>query len=302
MKPFQKILTGISVVILLSLLGGYCYFDYKFTPEKNYLLLNKQSGKIPITWLGTAKNALLVPIQFPGDPTTYYLQFDTGSPYTVFYSESVKNLKAIVVRHERAKTTFHVGNTIVSADKFKVISHGTARENGVKIIGTLGADVLENRKTIINFKENYLVFNLSKVPIEFRNKLFEFEFKKRKIILQGNLKGKQEKFLYDSGTSAYELLTSKEIWSGLKSPDSKIIIEKARSWQNVLTSYTAKCNSGIRFYTKELPLREVTYVEGFSQTQYLLMKYSGMTGMLGNKIFLDHSLYLDCSENKIGIE
>jgi hypothetical protein len=49
-------------------------------------------------------------------------------------------------------------------------------------------------------------------------------------------------------------------------------------------------------------LANVTYVEGFSQTQYSMMKFSGMTGMLGNKIFLNNCLYIDCTENKIGIE
>jgi hypothetical protein len=29
-----------------------------------------------------------------------------------------------------------------------------------------------------------------------------------------------EKFLFDSGTSAYELLTSKEVWEKLKLPNS----------------------------------------------------------------------------------
>jgi hypothetical protein len=43
-------------------------------------------------------------------------------------------------------------------------------------------------------------------------------------------------------------------------------------------------------------------VEGFSQTQYMLMKFSGMTGMLGNKVFLKNSIYIDCPEGKIGIE
>ncbi len=32
------------------------------------------------------------------------------------------------------------------------------------------------------------------------------------------------------------------------------------------------------------------------------MKFSGMTGMLGNKIFLKNRIYIDCSKEKIGIE
>jgi hypothetical protein len=58
----------------------------------------------------------------------------------------------------------------------------------------------------------------------------------------------------------------------------------------------------IRFKNKNLPLNAVTYVEGFSKSQYMLMKFSGMSGMLGNRIFLNHNIYIDCSKGKIGIE
>ena len=49
-------------------------------------------------------------------------------------------------------------------------------------------------------------------------------------------------------------------------------------------------------------LNNVTYVEGYSQTQYYMMKFSGMTGMLGNRLFLNNILYIDCTQNKAGIE
>ena len=88
----------------------------------------------------------------------------------------------------------------------------------------------------------------------------------------------------------------------MKLPNSKINIEKSQSWDNVLTTFTANCNQKIKFDTQEIPLNNVTYVEGLSQVQYSMMKFSGMTGMLGNKIFLNNGLYIDCIQNKMGIE
>lgn len=184
----------------------------------------------------------------------------------------------------------------------KIYNQGNDKDDSLKIIGTAGTDILENKKTLINFKENYIVLNLTKVPVQFQTRLFDFEFKKRKIIFKGVLNGKQEKFLFDSGTSAYELLTNKEVWLDLKLEKSKINIEQSQSWDKVLTAYTAKCNQKIQFYQQETRLNNITYVEGFSQAQYLMMKYSGMTGMLGNKIFLNNSLFFDSSQNKMGIE
>jgi hypothetical protein len=303
MKVLKRILLTILVVLVLAALGGYIYFDQKFTPDKNYLTVEKESGFIPLTWLGEEKNALLLPIHFEGDTANYYLQFDTGSPYTVFYSESIRNIRQISITKGVAKTSFYIGKTRITSDKFKLYnSENDAGSDSLKIIGTIGTDLLENRRTIINFKKNYLAFNLSKVPPQFKSNLFDFEFKKRKIILNGVLKGEEERFLYDSGTSAYELLSNKEVWEDLKLPHSKIKIEKSQSWENVLTTFTATCKQKITFNKQKTPLNQVTYVEGFSRIQYLMMKFSGMTGMLGNKLFLNNSLYIDCIQNKMGIE
>jgi hypothetical protein len=303
MKILKKIVFTILIVLVLGMLGTYIYFDQKFTPEKNYLTVENESGNIPFTWLGEDKNVLLLPIHFPNDTVTYYLQFDTGSASTAFYSKAINNLKQINSNGERVKTKFYIGKTKIMSDKFQVLNMDDNKNDSLKIIGTIGADILENRKTVINFKENFIVLNLAKEPTQFQGKLFDFKLKKRKIIIRGLLNGNDEKFLFDSGTSAYELLTNKEIWEKLKLPNSKIKIEKSeQSWDKILTTYTSNCNQNIQFGDKKIKLANVTYVEGFSQTQYSMMKFSGMTGMLGNKIFLNNSLYIDCSENKIRIE
>ncbi len=300
MKIIRKILVSVLIIIIITGLGGYIYFEQKFTPEKNYLQVENESGSIPIIWIGENKNALLVPIHFPRDTTTYYLQFDTGAVYTEFYSSAIQHLKSISINNERAGSSFYIGKTKITSDKIRISPTGKASD--IKIIGTLGADLLENRKTLIDFRNNYIVFNLSQRPDDFRNDLIDFNFKKRKIIVHGNLNGKDEKFLYDSGTSAYELLTNKENWEKLRLPESKVNIEKAQSRPNILTTYTAESNSMIRLGNKNVPLNEVTYVEGFSQTQYMLMKFSGMTGMLGNKLFLKNCIYIDCFKEKLGID
>lgn len=302
MKLFKKIAIGLLTILILTVVAGYIYFDQKFTPEENYLTVKNESGNIPITWLRSDKNVLLLPIHFKGNQETFYLQFDSGSPYTLFYSNSIKDIKEINFNNERAKTSFYIGKTEISSDKFKIFkSDNRSKSDSIKIIGTLGADVLENRKTIINFKENNIALNVSNVPDNFKKNLQDFKFKKRKIVIPGILNGENRKFLYDSGTSAYEFLTYKEEWETLKNRESKIKIEKSKSWNNILTTYTAHCEENISFHDKKIPVNEITYVEGFSNAQFSLMKFSGMSGMLGNKILLKNSLFIDCTDRKFGI-
>ena len=160
---------------------------------------------------------------------------------------------------------------------------------------------MESRKTLIDFKNNQVNFNLNQIPNEFKNQLFDFKFKKRRIIISGKLKGEERKFLYDSGTSGYEFLTFKEEWQTLKSSNSKIKIEKSRSWNNILTTYTADCKENINFKYNEIPVNHITYVEGFSTAQFSMMKFSGMSGMLGNRIFLNNAIFIDCIAGKMAI-
>ncbi|WP_238557027.1 hypothetical protein [Elizabethkingia anophelis] len=49
MKILKKIVLTFLGVLVLAIISGYIYFDQKFTPEKNYLTVEKESGKIPIT-------------------------------------------------------------------------------------------------------------------------------------------------------------------------------------------------------------------------------------------------------------
>lgn len=303
MKLFKKISLALVAIILLSAIFGYFYFDQKFTPEKNYLQIDNESGKIHIKWVDAAKNAMLIPIRFKSDTTTYFMQFDTGSPYTVFYKNSVLGNTHFSINNKRAKTSFKIGNLEVKSNRFRIINFGKGKdEKGAKIIGTLGTDILENRKTILNFKNNYVIFNLDSEPENLNHKAIDFSFKKRKIIIPASLENQNEKFLYDSGTSGYELLTNKEIWEKLKSKNAIIKQEKGKSWNQVLTTYTAETNKKIAFKNTQIQLKEITYVDGYSKSQYYLMKFSGMSGMLGNKIFLQKQLYIDAKNMKMYIE
>lgn len=297
--------TAVSVLVLMALLlaGAYFYFNTKFSPDENYLHVKNESGPVKIIWQDQNKNALLLPVHFKEDSTTYYVQFDTGSPSTIFYKNAVKNIPQLKINGSLGAAVFNIGATEIKSEQFKIIDLGRDfKDDSLKIIGTLGSDILENRRTVINFKENVVQLNVKNIPSDFKEKTFDFSFKKRKIIIPAVLNNKDEKYLYDSGSSAFELLTTQENWTALKTPSSEITVEKGNSWENTLTTYSAESNQSIEFGSLKIPLHQVTYVEGFSRTQYYLMKFSGMSGMLGNRIFLKHAIFIDGIHLKMGIQ
>jgi hypothetical protein len=73
---------------------------------------------------------------------------------------------------------------------------------------------------------------------------------------------------------------------------------------NFLTDKPLEISEGInesKFGHEEIPLKEVTYIEGTSFIQNLLMYFSGMGGMIGNKLFMGKVLILDATNQKFAV-
>ena len=316
MKTFKKIIVAFIVLFVLSSIGGYFYFEKKFSPPENYLKVSKNSDTIPITWIKNEVSpisAMLLPIKINGITTQFYMQFDSGSPSTIFYKKAIESIilkfpnkiYKIDSVSKSVNFNFNVGKINVSSNIFSVINYGETinwnDNNSIKIIGTIGNDFLEKKITVLNFKEGYCYFGESFHNKNLEKSLVKFEFKKRKILIPAKINGEKYNLLYDTGTSAFELITSKKIWSELLKKNEEIKIDKGNSWGNVLKTYTTRSEKYIRFENTKIDLNEVTYIEGTTFIQNSLMKLSGMGGMIGNKIFRDKVLILDCKNQKIGI-
>ena len=316
MKTFKKIIVAFIVLFVLSSIGGYIYFEIKFSPPKNYLKVSENNDTIPIKWIKNEVSpisAMLLPVKINGIATQFYMQFDSGSPNTIFYKNAVKSIySAFPNKINKIDSSsniinfhFNIGKINVSSKTFSVINYGETinwnDNKSIKIIGTIGNDFLEKKITILNFKENHCYFGNSVPNKKLVNSLVTFQFKKRKILSPAKINGKSYNLLYDTGTSAFELITSKKIWAELSKKNEKIEIDKGNSWGNVLKTFTTKSDKYIKFENIKINLNEVTYIEGTTFIQNSLMKLSGMGGMIGNKIFKDKILILDCKNQKIGI-
>lgn len=311
MKIFRKILLSIVLLIALSLLGGYFYFDKKFTPPENHLKVSGIAEHINLKWEATEGNshaAVLVAVSLKGIEQTFYMQLDSGSPTTLFYKKSLESIGTkfpgqVKINNPENKLSmqFSIGNMNIASD-FELLDYGHAVDfNDAKtnhIIGTIGTDLFEKRTVILDFRNTTCSFieNIDENGFE------SLEFKKRKILIPGTIGDQKLKLLYDSGTSGYELLTNKEEWEKYRTPNGKIKEEKGNSWGNVLTVISAPADQNIKIGTRELKLSEVTYVEGTSKMQHLLMKTSGMQGMIGNQLFINSKLILDCKNEKFKVE
>lgn len=322
MKTLAKILLSVLLLLVLGAVGGYFYMKQKFAPPANQLSVTGLPASGALRWeADTAargvgpRAALLVPVRLPGCPGTCYLQFDTGAPYTVFYGPALATLgrrypalrPALQPRHDSVyRVGFGLGGARVTLRRAVVKAHGRgewpADTTRPFIIGTLGTDVLEGRALVLDFaRGRFGLATTAPDSLARRASFVPLAFESRRVLLQASLRGETKQLLYDTGTSAYALLTNQSSWQALRKPRAAVRTQATNSWGTPLTAYTAPTTAALRLGAARLPLGTVTHIEGMSLFQRLLMSTSGMGGMLGNEPFATRTVILDVAGGRFGV-
>ncbi|GGF03278.1 hypothetical protein GCM10011383_12810 [Hymenobacter cavernae] len=261
-----------------------------------------------------AHAALLVPVRLAGCARTCYLQFDTGAPYSLLYAKPLAALRVaypamqrtLLPQHDTIQNfSFNLGSGRVQAGRLPVLRYGASQlpaDNSPFIIGTLGADVLANQVLVLDYPRRRFTL-LPRVPDSLARQaaFVPLDFANRRVILRAALQGQAHQFLFDSGSSAFSLLTSQSTWQDLGRQAAIPQINGVNSWGKTLVAHTLPSDATLQFAGSSVPLRTVTYMEGTSLLQQALMRFSGMNGMLGNEPFRHHTIILDVQAGRFGL-
>jgi hypothetical protein len=243
-----------------------------------------QDQSVKFSWLSDTLNnkpdpyyAMLIPVKLNGCPKVFYMQFDLGAAHTFFYQNQVKSIFA----------------------KYPGIDTGTfniakGNHNKPTIIGTIGEDFIDGRTLVIDYLKQQLSV-LTKLPenLSQHTTLSSFMLMKRSILLPGILNNKQTILFFDTGSSAFELLTSKTTGDQLATPDALTESYPVQSWGKTLTAKTRPTNDSLTIASQKIAIKKVTYIEGASDSQVQQMLKLGIGGMIGNKLFLNDILIID---------
>jgi hypothetical protein len=312
MKRIKKFLPGLLAISFFTSFGNKLEYIQESVPPDNLLAVSGLSGKIQIKWVANGNNphgAMLLPVQVKGITKTVYMQLDFGSPKTVFYKKSLQSIPreladGLIFKKDSREIglDFSIKRMKISSASFRLLDYGDRVDfknpKAPNIIGTIGTDLLKERIIVLNFKRQRCSF-IDKI----RDDGFSpFEFKQGRILLPAMIGNENVKVLYDSGASGYQLITSKDIWERYRIVTGKSLSERVNSWGDTLTIVSAPGNKDIHFGAAKLRLSTVTYVEGISALNMSLMKRSGMQGMIGNKLFLNSKITLDCKKQRFKVE
>jgi hypothetical protein len=213
------------------------------------------------------------------------MQFDLGAPHSILYS---LQLKDVIQQYPKTDTT--------------TFSIAKGAEKNAVIIGTIGEDMIDGKILILDYPKRKLDI-LDSLPEKLRQKtkLSSFMLMKGSILLPATLNNKQTILFFDTGSSAFELLTSKTTSDQLAIQDAVTASYPVKSWGRILTANTRLSADSLTIASQKLPIKKVTYIEGASDSQVQQMLKLGIGGMIGNKLFLNSILIIDTKNKKFGI-
>ncbi len=285
----------------------------------NYLQLSDEPQVIPLKWKADSLNgvwdenaALLIPVKIKNCPKVFYMQFDLGAPSSVLYTEKLKSIgKLFPKAAPLIDSNSNVHAFEISAGKTKIKAREIVarsmpgdidwQKNSINIIGTLGTDLIDNREVVIDYPGQKLLINYRLSRIDTVIHTADLMYSRRSILLPAIIKDKQTILYFDTGSSAFELLTNERTAHALAMPNAVEKRYPVESWGKTLTAVSIPTADSITIAGHQLPLKKATYIEGVSDSQVNQMMKLGIGGMTGNKLFIHSKLFLDLKSKKFAL-
>jgi hypothetical protein len=311
----------LAVLMSLSLFFPGARAQSPMVNPASQLVLPAEPHSFPFLWRGDsmhgrwdAHSALLIPVRLPQCPRVFYMQFDLGSPYSMFYGPVMQRIKTVYPSAVPAVTmgvfndfSFHIGSMPVTAKEIVVKDFGKIAVDwndtaAITIIGTIGTDCIDNRFMLINYPGMYMTTGAD-MPADLSAGMHmaSIMYAGGRILLPASIRGKKQVLYFDTGSSAFCLMTDKATSEMLAAPGGSATAFKVNSWGKPLSAFTVPTNDSIIIASNALPLRETTYVEGVSESVVSQMMKMGISGLTGNKLFVNSMLLLDLKNKRFGL-
>ncbi len=264
------------------------------------------------------RTAMMIAAKIDGVTNPVSFQFDLGDPYTELYSYNVNAvatkytaLTAYIGRlhsplqfwsRQRSLKNFMLRFSTSNISAKDVLIRENYGDNifihSVKDtlpIGTLGADVFQNKILIIDYPARRFAI-CDSVPLRYKTAFAPFESdKSQKIILPMNLKGHHYRITFDNGSSLFSLITlAKNITNFSSLPDTDSM--EITSW-------------GQRHTVTGRPLKDSFSLAGHRFGNVMIYSnHSGLgidlttDGMAGNALFWNHVVIIDFKNKQFGIK
>ena len=286
---------------------------------------------IPFNWTSDSlygkyieKATMNIPVTIDELPYKFNMQFDLGAVRTNFYGNALKPIlekyPSLNCKLDTTKrfwiqgkenpmfrnVTLRLGEVVfenIEVGLFRNFGDETSNDllnSEMEIhIGTIAPDLLQNKVLIIDYKLNRLAV-ADTIPVEYQSASFEsFKIDHGRIKIPFRINGNVEDLMFDTGSSVFSLVTSKQ--NALAIGGTEIVDSiGGLSWGEYITVYGLQTVTPVVFVNKNFGSPIVYYVEDSSFDNFY--KSENIWGITGNAFFFNDVVIIDYKNNRFGVK
>lgn len=286
---------------------------------------------IPFSWEGATlagrhfdKVAITVPVTLDNLPRKFNMQLDLGAVNTMVYGNPIapylEKYPALKAKYDTTRT-FYIqsqknGKLVGVTLKLGKVDFGprdlgyfknfgdkppgkTLADKDEVHVGTLAPDLFQNRVLIIDYPHQRLCV-VDKVPGAYAKAAFQpFKLKDGRIKIPLRINDKSEDLLFDTGSSLFALLTTRQRAEALTTDAVRDSI-KTSSWGEYYYVYGRRPRGNIYFGNKPLASALV-----FADNLHKFDKFyaeENVWGITGNAYFLHNTVIIDYQNHVFGVQ
>ncbi|MCT2560618.1 retropepsin-like domain-containing protein [Chryseobacterium herbae] len=269
------------------------------------------------------KVAMLVPVKVNDLNADFTLQFDLGSDATLIYGNTIdsyykeSDIKNFII--ESSKSTdnggknvyktkgliYHLGklskdNLVYKADYGDKIVKDSLFTKKPKHIGTLGADMFNNKILIIDYPNKRMCV-LDSLDSHWKKVATFVDAKSNngRLHIPLTIAGKTHWFLFDTGASLFPINTNKELWTSLVDQTAKTDTIIANSWGEKVKFYGRPIKEKVYLGKRKLENDYAWYNDNKRLQEF--NKAEQVDGLTGNAFFVNNIVVLDFKNKKFGV-
>lgn len=286
---------------------------------------------IPFNWVGDSvsgkyfdKLAITIPVTLDNLPHKFNMQLDLGATTTVIYGNSIKpyldnyselrnKIDTTLKFRIQSQTNYKFKNLTLKLGDVnfgeRIIGHfkefgddipkDSINTKTEKHIGTIAPDLFKDKILIIDYpKRRFCV--AESLPKQFSKTQFrQYKIIDGRIKIPISINGKDEDVMFDTGSSIFALITTREKANEIS---SKPIVDslKISSWGEYYMVYGQTISKTIKFGQKNLNKAIVYFDDKKGNADFY--KEEGIWGITGNSFFLNNVVIIDYKNQRFGVK
>jgi hypothetical protein len=273
------------------------------------------------------KAAITIPVKIDSLPYNFNMQFDLGAQTTMLYEKSIASYLQLEERFNKKLDTmqtpvfingqpcplFQHVNMALDKVVFSDLSIALYKNFGDPIpsdsvktftskhIGTIAPDLFQNKILLIDYP-NQRICIIDSLPgiISRKTHFTTIKVEDGRIKLPFTINSKQYDILFDTGSSIFSVLTSKDNSTIFTTPNQPVVDSiVGEQWGQKIVVYGKKITSKVSIGLYNMPKDFVYYLP--SKSEKALEDELKIVGLTGNAYFLKNILIIDYKNKLFGI-